>query len=253
MTQWISHRGESADAPENTLPAYLLAGERDTDGFELDIHLTEDGKLVCIHDSDTWRTCQGISRIVENTSFDDLEKLDASYMKNGFDGVKIPLFSDALKCLKPGKVCFVEIKENNPAVIDAMIEVEREAGISPERIVMISFHSEIVRIFKQRFPERTALFLASSLCNEGGIREDRMEELFRTACEIKADGVDIFLAPQFISREFVRRIHDAGLKCAVWTVDQASAAKSWKDAGADAITSNCAAKVREWVRTHPNG
>lgn len=250
MVQWISHRGESSDAPENTLPAYELAGERGTDGFELDIHLTSDGKLVCIHDSDTWRTCQGVSRIVEKTSFDELEKLDASYQRSGFDGVKIPLFSDALKCLKPGKVCFVEIKENDPAVIDAMIAVEKEVGISADRIVMISFHSEVVRVFKQRFPERTAFYLASGLCNEGGILEDRMEELFRTAHEIKADGVDIFLAPQFISAEFVRRIHDEGLKCAVWTVDQSTAAKNWADAGADAVTSNCAAKVRDWTRTH---
>ena len=42
MVKWISHRGESADAPENTLPAFKLALERNTDGFETDIHLTAD-------------------------------------------------------------------------------------------------------------------------------------------------------------------------------------------------------------------
>ena len=36
--EWISHRGESIDAPENTLSAFQLAMERDTDGIETDIH-----------------------------------------------------------------------------------------------------------------------------------------------------------------------------------------------------------------------
>ena len=37
MTRFLSHRGESDDAPENTLAAYKLAMERDSDGIELDI------------------------------------------------------------------------------------------------------------------------------------------------------------------------------------------------------------------------
>ena len=45
---WISHRGESYDAPENTMKAFRLAWKRGTDGIELDIRLTADGQVVCI-------------------------------------------------------------------------------------------------------------------------------------------------------------------------------------------------------------
>ena len=34
---WISHRGESIDAPENTLSAFKLSSARDVDGMECDI------------------------------------------------------------------------------------------------------------------------------------------------------------------------------------------------------------------------
>ena len=56
QTEWISHRGESLDAPENTLSSFKLAMERDTDGMETDIHLRSEGVLVCIHDSMSGRT-----------------------------------------------------------------------------------------------------------------------------------------------------------------------------------------------------
>lgn len=46
MTLWVSHRGESYDAPENTLSAFKLARERNTDAWETDIHFTGD-KVAC--------------------------------------------------------------------------------------------------------------------------------------------------------------------------------------------------------------
>ena len=52
---YISHRGESADAPENTMAAFRLAWERGTDGIECDVHRTADGEVVVIHDGDTGR------------------------------------------------------------------------------------------------------------------------------------------------------------------------------------------------------
>ena len=45
-----AHRGESADAPENTMAAFRLAWKRNDDAIELDVHLTKDGKLVVVHD-----------------------------------------------------------------------------------------------------------------------------------------------------------------------------------------------------------
>ena len=49
MVKWISHRGESMDAPENTLAAFRLSQERQTDGMECDVYLTTDGKVMVCH------------------------------------------------------------------------------------------------------------------------------------------------------------------------------------------------------------
>ena len=43
-------------------------------------------------------------------------------------------------------------------------------------------------------------------------------------------------------------MHDAGLYVAVWTVDDVEDAKTMIAAGVDAITSNCAARVRDAIQ-----
>ena len=54
----ISHRGESFDAPENTLPAYKTAVERGF-GFECDVYLSKDGRMFTFHDGNLTRTTNG--------------------------------------------------------------------------------------------------------------------------------------------------------------------------------------------------
>ena len=54
----IAHRGESKDAPENTLPAYRTAVERGF-GFECDIYLARDKRLFTFHDGNLTRTTAG--------------------------------------------------------------------------------------------------------------------------------------------------------------------------------------------------
>ena len=56
----ISHRGESFDAPENTLPAFRTAVERGF-GFECDVYLSKDGKVYTFHDRNLRRTTNGVN------------------------------------------------------------------------------------------------------------------------------------------------------------------------------------------------
>ena len=51
----IAHRGESKDAPENTLPAYRMAVDRGF-GFECDIYLSSDKRVFSFHDTNLKRT-----------------------------------------------------------------------------------------------------------------------------------------------------------------------------------------------------
>jgi glycerophosphoryl diester phosphodiesterase len=71
----VAHRGSSAEEPEHTLKAYLLAIEVGADALECDVRLTADGHLVCVHDRRVNRTSNGQGR-VSTLELADLESLD---------------------------------------------------------------------------------------------------------------------------------------------------------------------------------
>ena len=47
----IAHRGASHDAPENTVAAFVLGRQQQTDAGELDLQLTKDRQIVVIHEA----------------------------------------------------------------------------------------------------------------------------------------------------------------------------------------------------------
>ena len=49
----LGHRGASAELPENTLEAFIRAGQLGGDGVELDVRRSADGALIVNHDATT--------------------------------------------------------------------------------------------------------------------------------------------------------------------------------------------------------
>src|SRR5580765_8096399 len=106
----IAHRGESHDAPENTLASFGLAWERGDDTVETDIHLTSDGQLIISHDFDTKRIT-GQMLVIKDEPLAKLKTLDAGSWKDPkWAGEKYPTLDEVLKQMPPGKRIFVEIK-----------------------------------------------------------------------------------------------------------------------------------------------
>src|SRR5690242_1077188 len=104
----IAHRGASARAPENTLPAFELAVRSGAGCVEHDLHATRDGVLVCLHDRTLERTTDVADRFpdrarerivngnvvrewfVADFTFAELRELDAgSWFGPAFAGTKI--------------------------------------------------------------------------------------------------------------------------------------------------------------------
>jgi glycerophosphoryl diester phosphodiesterase len=63
----IAHRGDSANWPENTLPAFRAALDVGADLIELDVQMTRDGEVVVIHDPVLDRTTSGKGKVGERT------------------------------------------------------------------------------------------------------------------------------------------------------------------------------------------
>ena len=67
MTTWISHRGYTAEATENTAEAFLAAIGHGFDHLETDLRTTRDGHIVLCHDADLRRVSGRQVRMSELT------------------------------------------------------------------------------------------------------------------------------------------------------------------------------------------
>ena len=233
----VAHRGESADAPENTMAAFRLAWERKVPAVELDVHLSKDGKLVVIHDKDTQRTA-GVKKVIKDSTWDELKDIDVGAWKDPkFKGEKLCILEDALATIPEGARCFIEIKVGAEAT-PALVKAVKSSGKSNKQLCVISFQADAVEAAKKALPDIPAYYLA-------GFKQDKetkkwtpsIEEVIETAKKIKADGVDIsYKGP--IDKTLVKKVRDAGLGLYFWTVDEEAPARKLVDLGADGITTN---------------
>ncbi|MEG1743060.1 MAG: glycerophosphodiester phosphodiesterase family protein, partial [Clostridia bacterium] len=97
----IAHRGVSGLEKENTLAAFIAAGNRSHYGVETDVHKTGDGKFVVIHDAETGRVA-GDNINVETTSFEYIRKLTLKDIDGtkGRAELRIPTLAEYIRTCK---------------------------------------------------------------------------------------------------------------------------------------------------------
>jgi glycerophosphoryl diester phosphodiesterase len=244
----IGHRGASFDAPENTLSSFRLGYEQKADGVELDIHLTKDDKIVVMHDSDTARVGGSTNKIV-NSTLAELRGYEigrwGKWMNANFHE-KIPLLSEVLPIIPPGKKLFIEIK-TGPEIVPELVEVLKGAKAKPEQLVIITFNFESAIVAKKMLPKLKTYWLVGYAKDK---TTGKFPDLKQTIAKAKAghlDGLDLnFNWP--LTKETIGEIKRAGLECHVWTVDDSAKAKELAEAGVDSITTNRPGWLREQLR-----
>jgi glycerophosphoryl diester phosphodiesterase len=248
--EWVAHRGESHDAPENTMASFKLAWARGDDAVEFDVHLTKDGRLAVSHDPNLKRlTGQDVA--IVNTTLDELRKADLGKWKGPqFAGERIPTLEDVLSTIPadPHRRLFCEIKVG-PEAVPAFVEAYRKSGKPANQVAVISFKADTLAEVKKQLPELKTYYLSD-------FKQDKqtkqwsptVEEILATAKRIKADGVDLSYKAPF-DAALVKAARSAGMAVYAWTVDDPAAARRLIDLGVDGITTNRG----QWLRQQVEG
>ncbi len=241
-TRYVSHRGESIDAPENTMASFRLAVERDSDGFECDIYLTADNEIVCIHDATTARTTDA-NLTVATSTLAELKALDAGSWKDPqFAGEKIPTLSEALTLARDDFEIYVEVK-CGVEILPRLAEVlAAEPLATPERVVFIAFSTGVVSALRQQLPEYRTYWLASLGTDGSGAITPAAASVVATLQATGADGVDAS-ANAALNAAYVSAVKAAGYSFHVWTVNSVARAAELGGMGVDTVTSDCGAAL----------
>jgi len=111
----LGHRGSSACAPENTLPAIAQAFVDGAVGTEIDTRMTSDGVVVAFHDATVDRTTDGTGDIASLT-LTEVKALDAgSWFSPDFVGTRVPTLEEVLVASKGKGIIYLDIKTGGQA------------------------------------------------------------------------------------------------------------------------------------------
>ncbi|MDR0841128.1 MAG: glycerophosphodiester phosphodiesterase [Christensenellaceae bacterium] len=230
-TKVWAHRGASAYAPENTIPAFQLAIEQGADGIELDVQETADGKLVVLHDDTVDRTSNGFGRVAEFTC-QELKKLDFSCGMRGYEGARIPTLREVYGLIKGSNLRInIEIKYDAtpyPGIWDKLLQTEREMGMAG-RILYSSFNHYVLLKVRELDPDSEI----------GLLYGNAMVDPWIYAQRLKADAIH----PHYLAAQhcpgLIEGCRDAGIAINAWTVNDAQSAAALAASNVHGIITNC--------------
>lgn len=226
-TLMIAHRGLSGFERENTLAAFVAAGNHSYLGCECDIHPTIDKKYVVIHDSNTERV-SGITKIVEESTYEEIKAIELLNLQTGMkdSSLRIPTLEEYILCCKRyNKLCIIEFKnEFSKEDVFNVIKIITSLDYL-DSCIFISFYYQnllYVQEYNQKLP---CQFLLTELTDEA----------LKLCIEHQMD-IDINF--HNITKEQVELVHSHGLKVNVWTVNTIEDGNRMVEYGVDYITTN---------------
>ncbi len=207
----IAHRGYRAIAPENTLPAYQMAGQAGFWGAECDVYRTKDGVWVLHHDPTTFRLMNK-SKKIEKTDYQDIKKL---YYENGsridsYPELRICTLEEYLDaCKQFNTTPVIELKgKNNTDHYNEIVDAVKKYELKP---IFISFEKEALEAMRKLTDSK--MFLLTEKISDSVIKD---------AKSIGDCGVEFDAAEEknFANKNaLIKKAQKEGLETAAWNVN----------------------------------
>ena len=216
-----AHRGDSVNAPENSMPAFELAILENADWIELDVHQTKDGVIVVSHDDDLARI-SGNKVHVYDLTYDEIQEMDVgSWFSDDFAGLRLATLDDALKLCKDKIKVQIEIKptDHDVNIEESILKIINENGMH-DQVLVLSLKPEPLRRIKELDPT-----LITAYCMV--VAWKHVEDIPFADYYTVEEGN--------ITTELVNNVHASGGQIFAWTVNSDESVQHLVDCGVDAI------------------
>lgn len=233
----VAHRGNSSEAPENTLAAVRSAIAAGADAVEIDVYSTIDGEIILSHDTTVDRCTNGKGDVRYSTS-EYLRSLDAGYPEKfgkKFAGEKMPFFREVLEEIKGKVTLVIEIKQ--PGIEEKVLQLLNETG-TRDQVVIISFHTSSLAKFHDIAPDIPTSVLTFS--------HNTLEDIIALAKQAKTRSVDLNFG--LCTKEIVTELVSKGYSVWAWTVNEPKKMEEMVYNGVSVITTDVPRKALDTFR-----
>lgn len=213
----IAHRGYNPTAPENTIPAYVLAKKMGFDYAECDVSFTSDGVAVLLHDDTIDRTSNGSGKISAMTYEEALTYDYGSWKSADYTGTKIPTFEEFIRVCKELQLHpYIELKSNGSyteAQIKNIVQMVKSAGMNGN-VTYLSFNATYLQYVKKADPTARLGYVIRTIDNT----------VISTALNLQTGSNDVFLMGNYlnITDIIVNLCNAYNLPIEVWCPNEAS-------------------------------
>jgi glycerophosphoryl diester phosphodiesterase len=245
----VAHRGYSAVAPENTLPALAAGVLAGATFIEFDVRTSADGFPVVIHDRTVDRTTDGTGHVWELT-VDEIAGLDAgSWFSPAYAGLTVPLLSEVLDLLAP-HTAGQAVLEADAGPVELLLEIKPPATTEQveaifaqvddrgllARTVVQSFDPDVVRLAGEVAPGvRRAL-----------LRHGFDDEQVTVAKELGLEFCNPSLVAVLDDPGTVAELRDNGVRVMPWTANDPEQWSALVDAGVAGLITDHTGTLTGW-------
>ncbi|XEC96298.1 glycerophosphodiester phosphodiesterase family protein [Paenibacillus tarimensis] len=239
---FIAHRGMSALAPENTLPAFELSIRMKADVIETDILQTKDGELVVVHDFSVDRTTDGTGKVSELT-LEELKRLTANKTDNEawkpvygeYPDARIPTLAELLALAK-GTNVVLALEMKSIGYEKKLVELIEQYGMVTD-VYVTSFSSEVLKRIRELNPDIGLGYILNGGRPAQGTELVQAEKIVTDNVQL---GTIFFGNSSLITPEFTRYAKHRGVPVAAWTVNTKQGMQELMEQGVTGIVTDYA-------------
>ncbi|MBQ8987988.1 MAG: glycerophosphoryl diester phosphodiesterase membrane domain-containing protein [Lachnospiraceae bacterium] len=223
----MAHRGFSAETPENTLPAFQKCIDEGFSAAELDVQMLADGTIIVMHDDNLKRTT-GVDKNVWEVTYDEIKNLDnGAFFDPEFEGTKICTLDEAIKLAASAKdklYLNIEIKRNghDDGIAEKVVQIILDNNYLNYCDITSQDYSTLEEV---REINPYVLTAYTSVIGIGNIESLEAADI-------------ISIQETFATYENIERIHNAGKRVFVWTINEQDTMEQLANLNVDAILTN---------------
>lgn len=207
--QFFAHRASRFEFDENTLPAFKACYDLDIRGFETDIRMAKDGRLVVNHD-ETFARLTDCTNTVESMNSEDIQKITT------FQGNKILFLDELVDFLADKDGVYVEFEMKTKPESSYPEDRLREYCDKLYKTVMTkkpehstylftSSDRRALNMMKKLHPDADLLIIFSKPVCDETIQMAEAMGIRRIGCQMNGT-----------TRSMVRKAKEAGLYVSLW-------------------------------------